>query len=160
MRRSKQHLLDKYASLSFFSAWSQEELIRLDRTATELEFEPGEVISRDLATGGEFLILVLGRATLEGGPRHGDEIVAGDHVGDVGMLVPGRMPAALIAQTYSRALVLSNADFRNMLATTPSFGRVISNRLAHRVAQLVDTTRILPQPRLALANSRRTKHHG
>lgn len=145
--RKKQHLLAKYSSLSFFSAWTDEELIQLDRTATELEFEPGEVISRDLASGGEFLIVVVGRATIEGGPRHGEQLCAGDHIGELGMLVGGRKPAVLIAQTYSRALVMSSSDFRNLLASTPSFGRVIADRLAHRVAQLIDTTRV-PQQRL------------
>src|ERR1700712_3457814 len=138
MRRNK-HLLDKYSHLPFFAQWSDEDLVSLDRMATELEFEPGEIISRDVASGQEFVVLVVGHATVEGGALNGTRVVAGEHLGELAIFADETDKSVMIADTYARALVVSGQEFRSLLHTTPSLGRVLSSTLARRLASVLET---------------------
>ena len=156
IQRRRKHLLAKYSHLSFFSQWSEEDLVRLDRTATELEFEPGEIVSRDVMSGQEFVVLVVGHAVVNGGPTHGVAVNAGDHLGELAMFSDASDKAVLIADSYCRALVLSAADFRSLLHTTPSFGRVLSSAMAKTLAPIIHGA-TLPTQRVAVASIGRTR---
>lgn len=153
--RRRKHLLSKYTHLSFFAQWSEQDLIRMDRTATELEFEPGEIISRDVMSGQEFVVLVVGSAVVNGGTTNGTAVTAGDHLGELAMFSDATEKAVLIADTYCRALVLSGADFRSLLHTTPSLGRVLSAGLAKRLHGVTHPS--LPLQRPVLASAGRTR---
>jgi CRP-like cAMP-binding protein len=153
--RRRKHLLDKYAHLPFFAQWSHDDLIRMDRAATELEFEPGEIISRDVMSGQEFVVLVVGHAIVNGGRTNGLAVVPGDHLGELAMFTDSTDKAVLIADTYCRALVLSGSEFRSLLHTTPSLGRVLSGAMARKLNGVLHPQ--LPVQRPALASAGRTR---
>ena len=123
-----------YAHLPFFAGWTDTELARMSRLVEVIDYEPGDI----LATGGErareFVIIVCGTVDLVDGRRRLRTLGEGDTIGEEGMLSDAMTPAAAVAQTYVRALVLGPQQFHGLLYDAPSMGRRLSMMLAARLA--------------------------
>ena len=125
-----------YAHLRFFSGWTASELERLSRLAEVIDYEPGDVIAVQGRPAEEFVVIVVGTVDLLDGRRRVGTLGEGDTLGAEGMLSQVTTPAAAVAQTYVRAIVLGKRQFHGLLHEAPSMGRRLSLQLADRLAGL------------------------
>lgn len=147
MRNRNRRLEKKYREIPFFSQWSMQDLARLDSVATRMEFEPGEVISRDITTGYEFVILTLGRAVVVGGALQGTVVTVGEHLGEMSIFSELRSTSVLVATTFSTALLMSELDFRGLLGDTPPLAMALTASLSRRLSKTFEGA--IPTPRTA-----------
>jgi CRP-like cAMP-binding protein len=125
-----------YAELDFFRGWADEDLHRLERLAEVVEYEPGEVIAAQGLYPREFLVVVCGRADVLVGRRRLGTVETGETIGEQALLAGSATPAAVVAQTYLKALLLGQREFNGLLYEAPSLGRRLSILLADRLSQL------------------------
>ena len=125
-----------YAHLPFFSGWSDAELTKMSRLVETIDYEPGDIIAAGGQQAREFVVIVCGTVDVVVGRRRLRTLGEGDTIGEEGMLSDWVAPAAAVAQTYVRALVLGPRQFHGLLYEAPSMGRRLSMMLATRLAQL------------------------
>lgn len=125
-----------YAGLAFFEGWADADLARLDRLAEVVEYEPGEVVCAPVRLVREFYVVLTGRAEVQEGRRRLGTLGPGDTIGEQGLLIGTQLRAAVVAQTYVKALYLGPREFHGLLREAPSFGRALSIALADRLARL------------------------
>ena len=122
-----------YAHLPFFAGWTDAELARMSRLVETVDYEPGDIIAAGGQRTREFVIIVCGTVHVVEGRRRLATLGEGDTIGEEGMLADAMTPAAAIAQTYVKALVLGTKQFHGLLYDAPSMGRRLSMMLAARL---------------------------
>jgi CRP-like cAMP-binding protein len=125
-----------YAHLPFFAGWTDAELERMERLVEVVDYEPGDVVAVQGRRTEEFVVLLCGTVDLLDGRTRLGTLGEGDTLGEEGLLSDGHAPAAAVAQTYVRALVLGKRQFYGLLHEAPSMGRRLSLLLAERLAAL------------------------
>jgi len=131
-RSDKVELLRK---IPLFSRLSQRQLNAVARHIDEVQIRKGAVLAKQGTQGLEAVIIVDGRARVEGDGKAIAELTAGDVVGEMSVIDGKPRSATVIAETPMNLLVLHRRDFMSLLETVPGLQRKLLVTLCERVRQ-------------------------
>ncbi len=131
-RSDKIELLRK---MPLFSRLSQRQLNAVARHIDEVQIRKGAVLAKQGTQGLEAVIIVDGRARVEGDGKAIAELTAGDVVGEMSVIDGKPRSATVIAETPMNLLVLHRRDFMSLLETVPGLQRKLLVTLCERVRQ-------------------------
>jgi CRP-like cAMP-binding protein len=131
-RSDKVELLRK---IPLFSRLSQRQLNAVARHIDEVQIRKGAVLAKQGTQGLEAVIIVDGRARVEGDGKAIAKLTAGDVVGEMSVIDGKPRSATVIAETPMNLLVLHRRDFMSLLETVPGLQRKLLVTLCERVRQ-------------------------
>jgi CRP-like cAMP-binding protein len=106
--------IDRLRAVPLFSACSDKELAFISSRVDEVDIPAGRVLTEKGKSGGDFFIILDGRADVEvqAGTR---SLGPGDFFGEIALLDNGPRTATVRAATAMRCLVLGHSQFRDVL---------------------------------------------
>jgi CRP/FNR family transcriptional regulator, cyclic AMP receptor protein len=124
------------AVVPLFEGLSKQQLRRISRLMTRLDWPAGKVLTREGEHGDEFVIVLEGEVEV----RQGDRVVAtrgpGEYVGEIALLDKRPRTATVVATTPVLVEVLSRREFMSLLAEAPELSEQILATMAQRLADL------------------------
>jgi len=132
-RRSEK--VDLLGKMPLFSRLSQRQLNTVAKYADVVERRKGAVLAKQGAQGMEAILIVDGRARVEGDGKAIAELGPGDVVGEMSVIDGKPRSATVIAATRMNLLVLHRRDFMSLLETVPGLQRKLLVTLCERVRQ-------------------------
>jgi len=121
-----------------FSGCSKRELEEIAGIADELPFEAGRALTREGATGHEFLVLVEGSAEVKRKGKKVNTLRSGDFLGEIALITGAPRTATVTTTTPARMLVITARDFRGLLRRMPSLQMKVLEALAARLPNEYD----------------------
>ena len=120
-------------AVPLFSACSSKELELLARAADEIDLAPGTALTRENDTGREFVVIVEGEAEVVRDGQRIRTLGAGDFVGEIALLTGSPRTATVTTTTPTRALILTDRAFRQLLADSPAIAPKLLAALGERL---------------------------
>ena len=103
-----------------FERCSQRELGQIAMLADELDLPSARDLTREGASGFEFIILVEGEADVVRGARVVNELGPGDFVGEIALVSGQPRTATVRTRGPARVLVITASGFRTLMHDVPS----------------------------------------
>jgi len=103
-----------------FDRCSQRELGQIAMLADELDLPTARDITKQGASGKEFIILVEGEADVVRGVRKVNELGPGDFVGEIALVSGKPRTATVRTRGPARVLVVGASGFRALMRDVPS----------------------------------------
>jgi len=103
-----------------FERCSQRELGQIAMLADELDLPSARDLTREGASGFEFIILVEGEADVVRGVRVVNELGPGDFVGEIALVSGKPRTATVRTRGPARVLVITASGFRMLMHDVPS----------------------------------------
>jgi CRP-like cAMP-binding protein len=103
-----------------FERCSQRELGQIAMLADELDLPSARDLTREGASGFEFIILVDGEADVVRGVRVVNELGPGDFVGEIALVSGKPRTATVRTRGPARVLVITASGFRTLMHDVPS----------------------------------------
>jgi CRP/FNR family cyclic AMP-dependent transcriptional regulator len=116
-----------------FANCSKRELEEVAGIADELSMPEGKELTREGATGHEFLVLVEGSADVRRKGRKINTLGAGDFLGEIALITGAPRTATVTTTAPSQMLVVTARDFRSLLRHMPSLQIKVLEALASRL---------------------------
>ena len=130
-RKGKTDLIRK---IPLFSECSRSELEAVATVADEIHLPEGRVLIRQGDVGRELFVLVDGKVEVErDGKRLGTKST-GDFLGEIAVVTRRPRTATVTALTDVRVLVLTDLNFKRLLADVPSISGKVLKALGDRLA--------------------------
>jgi CRP/FNR family transcriptional regulator, cyclic AMP receptor protein len=127
---------EQLAQVPLFEGLSKKELRMISQLATYLEEPAGTVLTREGATGHEFIIVLDGEIEV----RQGDRVVAtrgaGSYIGEIALLDHRPRTATVTAKTPIRIEVIGQREFAGLLAEVPELSQQLLGAMARRLDDL------------------------
>jgi CRP-like cAMP-binding protein len=134
MRLHKNAKVELIRHVPLFANCSKKELRKIASIADEIDFRAGKVLIQEGKPGREFFVLVEGKVDISRKGTTIDTCEAGDFFGEVALLSDAPRNATITATTPIVVLVLTDRNFRTLLAATPEIQRKVLTALADRLA--------------------------
>jgi CRP-like cAMP-binding protein len=106
--------VDRLRSVPLFRSCSDKELAFIATRADEVDIQAGRVLTEKGESGGDFFIILEGKAEVEAG-QGTRTLGPGDFFGEIALIDNGPRTATVKAATPMRCLVLGHAQFRDVL---------------------------------------------
>jgi CRP-like cAMP-binding protein len=103
-----------------FERCSKRELAEIAMLADELQLPEARNLTKEGASGWEFIILVEGEADVVRGVRKVNELGPGDFVGEIALVSGKPRTATVRTRGPARVLVVSASAFRTLMRDVPS----------------------------------------
>jgi CRP/FNR family transcriptional regulator, cyclic AMP receptor protein len=103
-----------------FARCSQRELGEIAMLADELDLPSARELTREGASGYEFIVLVEGQADVVRGVRKVNELGPGDFVGEIALVSGKPRTATVRTRGPARVLVVTASGFRQLMRDVPS----------------------------------------
>lgn len=116
-----------------FSSLDKKELQGLASTMKERDFDPGDTIASEGATGIGFFIIDEGEATVT---VHGDEVGTlkhGDTFGEVALIDDGARTATITAKTPLKCYGITSWEFRPLVESNSALAWKMLETMAKRL---------------------------
>lgn len=134
MRLRKNTKLELIRGVPLFSRCTRQELEHVSRAADEIDLPVGKQLTREGATGREFLVIVEGEAEVRRRGRRLRTLGPGDFVGEIALLTKSPRTATVTATAPVRALVITDRSFRALIEESPAIASKVLATLAERLA--------------------------
>jgi CRP/FNR family transcriptional regulator, cyclic AMP receptor protein len=115
-----------------FAACSTKELRRIAAIADELAFREGKVLTKQGGPGREMFILLDGTVKVERNGVKINELGPGDFLGEGALVLRKPRNATITATSPLRALVITDANFNELLLTDGRISGKVHETLAAR----------------------------
>jgi CRP/FNR family transcriptional regulator, cyclic AMP receptor protein len=128
-------LIEVLHGVPLFSTLSQRQLRGIARECSEVHYEPGDVLMRELESGQYMLTIISGTADIV---RRGTSVATvgpGDAVGEMSLIDDEPRSAAVVASEPVTALVLYRTVFKKLLADNPSMCTKLLQAQTRRLRQ-------------------------
>jgi CRP-like cAMP-binding protein len=125
--------LELIKRVPLFAGCSKRELSEVGAIADELTLPEGRTLTKEGATGHEFLVLIDGSAEVRRNGRKVNTLGAGDFLGEIALVTGAPRTATVKTTTPSRMLVITARDFRTLLRNTPSMQLKVLEAVAARL---------------------------
>jgi CRP-like cAMP-binding protein len=116
-----------------FERCSQRELGQIAMLADELDLPSARDLTREGASGFEFIILVEGEADVVRGVRVVNELGPGDFVGEIALVSGKPRTATVRTRGPARVLVITASGFRTLMHDVPSIKDKVLAAVTSRV---------------------------
>jgi CRP-like cAMP-binding protein len=134
--KSQRSTEDLLGEVGLFRNLSARQRRRIAGLMTRLDEPAGTVLTREGATGAEFVIVLEGAVEV----RHGDRVVKtlgpGDYVGEIALLRHQPRTATVVATTPVVIEVLDRREFTTLLTENPELSSQLLATMAERLAEL------------------------
>jgi CRP-like cAMP-binding protein len=133
MRLHRDAKADLIARAPLFSGCSKKELSQVASLADEIDLPAGKVLMREGEPGREFIVLIDGEVEIE---RHGERIAtrgSGDFLGEIALVSNIPRTATVTTTAPTRALVVTDRDFRELMRRSDSIHLKVLEALAERI---------------------------
>jgi CRP-like cAMP-binding protein len=134
MKLRKESKVDLISHVPLFAKCSKKELRLIASLADELDFDEGKVLIQEGRPGREFFVLVEGRVDVSRKGTSIDTMQSGDFFGEVALVSDAPRNATITALTRIVTLVITERDFRRLLAESPEIQRKVLVALADRLS--------------------------
>ena len=131
LRKDAKTELIKRAPL--FSQCSKRELEAISGLADEIDLKEGKELTRQGKPGREFFVLVEGTADVIKNDRKVSTLKAMDFFGEIALIHQSPRTATVKATSPVRALVITDRNFRRLMAEQPEIQRKVLEALAERI---------------------------
>ena len=121
------------AAVPLFADCSRRELRELAETADEIVVPAGYVLTKEGASGREFVIIVDGAAEVVRRGRRINTLRSGDFLGEIALISGGPRTATVRTTVPTHALVITASAFRGLLRRMPSIQMKVLQALAERL---------------------------
>jgi len=116
-----------------FADCSKSELRQIAETADEVDVPAGTLLTKEGATGKEFVVIVEGAAEVRRRGRMINELGSGDFLGEIALVSGAPRTATVKTTEPTRALVLTAQAFRSLMRRVPSIQLKVLAALARRI---------------------------
>jgi CRP/FNR family transcriptional regulator, cyclic AMP receptor protein len=130
---AKDTKIELIAGVPLFADCSRRELRELAETADEVVVPAGYTLTKEGATGREFVIIVEGAADVIRRGRKINSLGSGDFLGEIELVSRGPRTATVRTTQPTHALVITGAAFRGLLRRMPSIQIKVLQALAERL---------------------------
>jgi CRP-like cAMP-binding protein len=130
-KNAKMELLRR---VPLFERCSKRELGQIAMLADELDLPAARNLTREGASGWEFIILVEGEADVVSNGRVVNKLGPGDFVGEIALITGRPRTATVRTQGPSKVLVLAASGFRMLMREVPSIQDKILAAVAARLS--------------------------
>jgi CRP/FNR family cyclic AMP-dependent transcriptional regulator len=120
-----------------FAACDDKQLAFIATQVEELDFPAGHVLCRQGESGGEFFVILSGKADVTRDGRKIQELGAGDFFGEIALLDRGPRTATVTSTSPMRSLVLGQGQFRNVLGQNAAIAVAVLEALGRRIRPLL-----------------------
>lgn len=127
---------EQLAQVPLFEGLSKKELRMISQLATYLEEPAGTVLTREGATGHEFIIVLDGEIEVSQGGRVVATRGAGSYIGEIALLDHRPRTATVTAKTPIRIEVIGQREFAGLLAEVPELSQQLLGAMARRLEDL------------------------
>jgi CRP/FNR family cyclic AMP-dependent transcriptional regulator len=132
-RSTRTNKIKLLKGVRLFSACNDKELGRIASLVDEVKVEPGRVLTKEGAPGGEAFIIADGKASATLRKKKLATYGPGALFGEMSLLDHGPRAATVTADTDMHLLVLDPRSFVSLLDEVPSVARKILRVLAERL---------------------------
>lgn len=129
-------LLAAFRAMPLFQKCTDDELRQIDAVADEVHVPAGRALVRQGELGREFVILTSGSASVERDGKQVATLDAGDHFGELALLVDHPRNATVTATSDLTAQVIDRRGFQQLLDNSPHLTKNLLHSLARRLADL------------------------
>jgi CRP-like cAMP-binding protein len=116
-----------------FSRCTKTELAAIAGEADELLLPEGRTLSRQGATGREFVVIVEGSAEVRKNGRKINQLGAGDFLGEIALISGAARTATVTTTSETRILLLNDRGFRRLTKEIPSLQASVLKALSERL---------------------------
>ena len=116
-----------------FADCSRRELRQIAELADEVVVPAGTALTKEGASGREFVVIVDGSASVHRRGQKVNELGTGDFLGEIALVSRGPRTATVRTTQPTHALVLTAPSFRALLRRTPSMQQKVLEALADRL---------------------------
>jgi CRP-like cAMP-binding protein len=116
-----------------FSRCTKKELAALAADADELTLPAGRTLTKQGATGREFIVIVEGSAEVEKNGRTVASLGSGDFLGEIALISGAARTATVTTTTQTRLLVLTDRAFKRVVKEIPSVQGSVLKALSERL---------------------------
>jgi CRP-like cAMP-binding protein len=116
-----------------FADCSRRELREIAELADEVVVPTGTVLTKEGASGREFVVIVDGAASVHRRGQKVNELDSGDFLGEIALVSRGPRTATVRTTRPTHALVITAPSFRALLRRTPSMQQKVLEALADRL---------------------------
>ena len=134
MRLHKDAKLQLLKRAPLFANCSKKELAEIGGIADEIDLSEGKELTRQGAPGREFFVLIEGTADVIKDGQRVNTLEGGDFFGEIALVHDAPRTATVTATSPVRALVISERNFKRLLAESPEIQRKVMVALAERLA--------------------------
>jgi CRP/FNR family transcriptional regulator, cyclic AMP receptor protein len=106
--------VERLRTVPLFGGCSDKELTFIATRVEEVDIPSGKVLCRKGESGGDFFVILQGKAEVDTGTAK-KTLGPGDFFGEIALLDDGPRTATVRSVTPMRSLVLSHAQFRDVL---------------------------------------------
>jgi CRP/FNR family cyclic AMP-dependent transcriptional regulator len=125
--------VDAMQRVPLFARCSKRELRELARAADEIMVPAGRKLTREGASGREFIVLIAGAADVRRNGRRLRTLGPGDFLGEIALLTGAPRTATVTTTAESRLLVLTDRAFKEARRRLPSVDSSLLQALAERL---------------------------
>jgi CRP-like cAMP-binding protein len=116
-----------------FADCSRRELRQIAELADEVVVPAGTALTKEGASGREFVVIVDGSASVHRRGQKVNELGSGDFLGEIALVSRGPRTATVRTTQPTHALVITAPSFRALLRRTPSMQQKVLEALADRL---------------------------
>ena len=116
-----------------FADCSRRELRQIAELADEVVVPAGTTLTKEGASGREFVVIVDGAASVHRRGQKVNELGSGDFLGEIAIVSRGPRTATVRTTQPTHALVITAPSFRALLRRTPSMQQKVLEALADRL---------------------------
>lgn len=125
--------MDVLAQVPLFRGCSKDELKRIDRAATRIDYPAGKVLCKEGAVGRELIMILDGTASVVRGGQEVATVGPAAFIGEMSLLDGGPRSATVTALTDVHALVLPPREFWQVLDDVPAIAHKLLATMAARL---------------------------
>ena len=125
--------VEMISHVPLFAACSKTELRKIAALADEIDLPAGTRLTKEGASGKEFVVIVQGRADVLRRGKKLRSLGNGDFLGEIALVTGAPRTATVTTTEPTRALVIAAPAFRTLLRNTPSMQLKVLDALASRL---------------------------
>ena len=130
---AKDRKIELLRGVPLFADCSRRELRSIAEVADEVVVPADTLLTKEGASGREFIVIVDGAASVERRGRKVNELGPGDFLGEIALVSRGPRTATVRTTHPTHALVITAPSFRALLRKTPSMQWKVLEALADRL---------------------------
>ena len=125
--------VEMISHVPLFATCSKTELRKIASLADEIDLPAGTRLTKEGASGKEFVVIVKGRADVVRRGKKLRSLGNGDFLGEIALVTGTPRTATVTTTEPTRALVIAAPAFRSLLRNTPSMQLKVLDALASRL---------------------------
>jgi CRP/FNR family transcriptional regulator, cyclic AMP receptor protein len=119
-RHSQAEIVDILEGVTLFSNLSKRQLKAVAKVSSDVHYEPGEVILKELETGQNLVIITSGTAKVIRGGKTLATVRSGDVIGEMAIIDGEPRSATVTANSVVEGIAIYRTAFRRLLDEHPT----------------------------------------